>query len=375
MALSCEKHKAYIYDRGGRRQIGLIEPLSRVKWERKRDDMSIATVYATAVSEECGRTLGLVEAGRAELVIFRGKARVWEGPITRVSYQADNVEIEARDVVHYANRTIMWNEYDNKHPNTSSVLDRMKRIFIAELSRKEALDPPINVLANIQYIYVDEAGQAVEARTSAHTLPYEMTVFEHLDSYAARGGIDYTVVGRSILLFDTHQRIGQTAMVTKDDFIGDPIITQYGMELATRVVMTDGKGHWGSAGGVDDYYGEWEVLHQAYDEDAKGADPEDIPSTAEMESQAQRAYSQGKVPPMVVRIPDNTRLNPNGVLTVEDLVPGTWIPLSAKLPGRTLSQMQKLDSMTVEETAKGGEIISVTLSPAYTDSKFVEDDE
>jgi hypothetical protein len=94
-----------------------------------------------------------------------------------------------------------------------------------------------------------------------------------------------------------------------------------------------------------------------------------------MESQAQRTYAQGKVPPLVVRIPDNTRLNPNGVLTVDDLVPGTWIPLTAKMPGRTLSQMQKLDSMTVEETAKGGEIVSVTLSPAYADSKFVEDDE
>jgi hypothetical protein len=138
--------------------------------------------------------------------------------------------------------------------------------------------------------------------------------------------------------------------------------------------MTDGKGHAGIAGGVDPYYGEWEILHQAYDEDAKGAKPEDVPSTAEMTSQAQRAYAQGKVPPLVVRIPDNTRLNPNGVLTIDDLVPGTWIPLSAKLPGRTLSQMQKLDSMTVEETAKGGEIISVTLSPAYIDSKFVEEE-
>ena len=30
MALSCEKHTAYIYDRGGRRQIGMLDPLVRV---------------------------------------------------------------------------------------------------------------------------------------------------------------------------------------------------------------------------------------------------------------------------------------------------------------------------------------------------------
>jgi hypothetical protein len=264
----------------------------------------------------------------------------------------------------------MWNEYDNRYPNQQFVLDRLKRVFLAELSRKEALDPPVNVLSNVQYLYA--TGEAVEASTAAHTLPYEMTVFDHLDNYAARGGIDYVAVGRSILLFDVHQRIGQTATVTADDFIGDPIITQYGADLATRVVMTDGKGHWGSAGGVDPYYGEWEVLHQAYDENAilAGNAP---PTTAEMESQAERKYTQGKVPPMVVRVPDNTRLNPNGVLTVEDLVPGVWIPLTATVPGRTLSQMQKLDSMRVEETAGKGEVISVTFSAAYVDTKFVED--
>lgn len=370
MALSCEKHSCFIYDRGGKRQIGVIEPLTRVKWERIRDDISVATVYAKAVSADCGRALGLLEAGRAELVIFRGKIRVWEGPIIRISYQAQDVEIEAHDVVYYLTRTIMWNEYDNRYPNQAFVLDRLKRVFEAELSRKEALDPPVNILSNVNYIYA--TGEAVEASTAAHTLPYELTVFDHLDNYAARGGIDYVAVGRSILLFDVHQRIGQTATVTADDFIGDPVITQYGADLASRVVMTDGKGHWGSAGGIDPYYGEWEVLHQAYDENAilAGSAP---PTTAEMESQAERKYAEGKTPPLVVRIPDGTRLNPNGVLTIEDLVPGVWIPLTATVPGRTLSQMQKLDNMKVEETAGKGEVITVTFSAAYVDTKFVED--
>jgi hypothetical protein len=147
------------------------------------------------------------------------------------------------------------------------------------------------------------------------------------------------------------------------------------MELATYVAHTDGKGNWGDAGGTDPYYGEWEVLHQAYDEDGQDpANPQDPPSVAELEDQARRTHLQGSKPPLVVRIPDNTRLNPNGVLTISDLVPGVWIPLSASLPGRTVSQMQKLDSMTVEETAENGEEIKVTLSPAYAQT-FVEDKE
>ena len=634
MALSCELHTAALYDRGGQKKLADLYDVERVKWERRRDDPSTATVYIGTPGEECQKALGLAESGRVELVIFRGGLRVWEGPISRISYKGTSVEIEARDVMLYVVRTIMRREYDNRHPNTSTVLARVKRILDAELARKEALDPPINVLKHVKYIYVagsrtykaayyditgirraigdaksmaemdaaldametsyglmgfgtpvgtsygggswqppryqdwqlrqymittanelskyppeffrtaningiyfgrhlstgvgfnvggfatagrlyldimdyaegagmvfgaahtvhheiahlfdmnfgtdlirerwerlnktgyyganwqvmdygdamnppgfvrdygrynfnedlaDVAGlvmtksqkpfmdmllstdpvvkakvalykewmasisgghidsedfyQAIytgtvvtkgengasDARTAARTLPYEMTVFEHVDNYAARGGLDYTVVGRSILFFDVHQRIGQTPMVTADDFIGDPVITQYGMELATYVAMTDGKGNFGSAGGVDPYYGEWEILHQAYDEDAQGANPEDPPSVEELRSQARRTYLQGSKPPLVVRVPDNTSLNPNGVLTISDLVPGVWIPLSASLPGRTVSQMQKLDSMTVEETAETGEDIKVTLSPAYAETYVDEE--
>lgn len=368
--LSCQRHTAFLYDRGGQRQIGALAPLKRVKWERVRDDVSMGTVWIGTPGRECSEALALAEAGRAELVIFRGAERVWEGPVSRIAYQGQDVEIEAKDIMWYLSRTIMHAEYDSRYPNNGLVLDRLDRVLRAEVARKEALDPPVNILPHLRVLKATNG--ANDAGTAAHTLPYEMTVFTHIDNYAAQGGIDYTVVGRSLLLFDVHQHIGQTPQVTGDDFIGHPIITQYGAELATRVVMTDGKGHWGDAGGIDPYYGEWEFLHQAYDETAPQADPNDVPSVAELKSQAQRTYSQSKVPPLVVRIPDNTRLNPDGVLQVSDLVPGVWIPLSANLPGRSVNQMQKLDKMTVEETVETGEAISVVLSPAYSET-FVED--
>jgi len=374
VALSCVLHTAELFDRGGRKKIGSLGPLTRVKWERRRDDISVAQIWIATVDKSCAEVLRLAETNRTELVIFRGDKRVWEGPVNRIAYQGNSVEIEAKDLMYYVQRTIMRNEYDNRYPNVGLVLDRVERVMTAELARKEALDPSCNILNHIRYIYADTAAGATDARTAAHTLPYEMTVFQHIDNYAWRGGMDYTVVGRSIMFFDVHTRIGQTPMVTADDFIGDPIITQYGAELTTYVAMTDGKGHWGEAGGIDPYYGEWEVLHQAYDENASTPDPEDDnePSVAEMSSQARRSWIQGMRPALVVRIPDNTRLNPAGVLTIEDLVPGVWIPLTATLPGRTLSQMQKLDNMSVEETAEGGEEIKVTLSPAYPE-RYVEE--
>lgn len=371
MALSCELHTAFLYDRGGKRQIGQLDPLERVRWGRTRDDISVGLVNITTPGDECAQALSMAEAGRVELVIFRGALRVWEGPVSRITYYGKSVEIEAKDVMYYMTRTIMRAEYDNRYPNVSTVLARIERIINAELARKEALDPPINVAQHIQYIPAQTAG-VTDSRTASHTLPYETTLFNHIDNYAARGGLDYTVIGRSVLFFDVHERIGQTAMVTADDFIGDPVITQYGSELTTYVAMTDGKGHWGDYGGVDPYYGEWEILHQAYDETAPQADPNDVPTVAEMRSQAQRAHKQGKLPPLVARIPDNTQLNPAGVLQISDLVPGNWIPLQVSVPGRTVSQMQKLDKMSVEENAGKGEVIKVVLSPAYQES-YVEE--
>lgn len=338
-----------------------LTPLARVKWERRRDDISTATAYVSTPSKECAEQLALLEAGRMELVIFRGTERVWEGPITRVAYKGETVEIVAHDVMHYVNRTAMSGEYNNKYPNTTYVLDRVKRIMDTELARKEALDPPINVLAHAKYLY---AVPRTDSRTAAHTQKMQSTIFAHIDAYAARGGLDYTVVGRSILFWDVHQPIGQTPMVTADDFMADPIITQYGMELATKVYITDGKGHYGQHGGNDAYYGEWEMVQDAYDENTSGPDDDPDPTVSEMNSQASRIWSQTRVPPLVVRIPDNTTLNPNGVLSITDLVPGVWVPLSAKLPGRTVSQMQKLDNMSVEESAEVDETIQVTFSPA-----------
>lgn len=371
--LGCANHTAFLYDRGGLRKIGALGNLSLVRWERRRDDVSQATVRVATPGKDCLKAVGLAESGRAELVIFRGDDRVWEGPLTHITTEGDSIELQGRDVMHYVNRTIMRNEYDNRYPNNGKALDRVKRIMNTEMARKEALDPPINVLPYVQYIYASDPG-VTDAGTASHTMPYESTVFNHIDSLAARGGLDYTVVGRRIIFFDVHQKIGQTAQVTKADFIGNPIITQYGMELATAVTYTDGKGHWGTYGGNDDYYGEWEMLFQAYDENPEldPTDPADVPSVAELESQARRTWAQGRRPPLVVRVPDNTSLNPAGSLAMSDLVPGVWIPLSATLPGRSVSQMQKLDNMQVEESAQNGESIKVTLSPAPSETIYAE---
>ena len=77
MALTCEKHSAYLFDRGGRRKLASLDDLQRVKWGRKRDDPSTAMVFVGSPGIECQKALELAETNRVELVIFRGADRVW----------------------------------------------------------------------------------------------------------------------------------------------------------------------------------------------------------------------------------------------------------------------------------------------------------
>lgn len=372
MALHCEKHTAFLYDRGGMRRLGSLGNIDRVKWERIRDDISSGSVRIATRGPDCDRTLGLATAGRSELVVYRGGIRVWEGPVTHIAYQGTSVEITARDVTHYIYRTMMTKEYNNRYPNIGRATDRVHRIIMDELVRMEAQSPPINVRQHVVlHSTVDDA------KTSARTLPYQMTVFEHMDTLAARGGIDYTVIGRALHIWDTHEALGRTGIVTETDFLDNVVITEYGMELATVSAVTDGKGRVGIAGAADPFFGLVEVLDTAYDESSgedwdEGAEQPEPPSVAEMRSQAQRILAGRNPVPVVVRVPDNASLNPNGILTIEDLVPGVFIPLQADLPGRSLSQMQKLDRMTVEET-KDGETISVVMSPAPNQGSNQED--
>lgn len=354
MALGCTKHTAYIYDRGGMSRVSVLDTPVMVSWTRVRDDISDASVHLQHPSPECARVLENLRGGRHELVLFRGAERVWEGPITRLAYHGSTVEVHARDVGHYLYRTVMRAKYNNGGVNAASALVRVQGIMTAELARKEALDPPINVLPHAVFHHFPD-----DARTARITEVRQSTVWEDLDSLAHRGGIDYVAVGRSLIFWDTHRSIGQTPQVTEADFIGDVIVTEYAMDLATETTVTDGQGAFGKAGGVDSYYGWVEMLHTAYDE-SEGADPPTVP---EMTSQAQRNLLGRNPAPIEVRVPDGSRINPQGVFTMANLVPGVRVPLRATLSGRPVAQMQKLDRVMVLDSRRGEEI-RVTMSPA-----------
>jgi hypothetical protein len=356
------EHTAYIYDRGGRQRLAGVDltDFSRVQWGRKRDATSDALIRIEQ-PESCDairETFDRIEPKRHELVIFRGSDRVWEGVVNRTTDHPDYLEVHAYDISTYVMGTPLSKVWDNRHPKIVAATTRFGQILDYELQRWEALTPPANIREHVEiHNFINEA------RTTAYTEAFEMTVGTHLQNMARAGGIDWTVVGRALHIWDVSRpAMGETRRLSDEDFDSRVIVTAYGSELVLDAYVNGSDGAYGQAHVTDAamraFYGPWTKIFMNYNEEGTEA-----PTQDELNSQARRNLIGNSPVPVEVRIPDNSSVRLSDDLTINDLVPGVRMPLLATLNSRKMSQTQKLDVLTVTETPDSEEI-RVTLSPA-----------
>ena len=365
--LGCGTHRAFVYRRGGSERVGEIRNITRLDWGRFRDDISTARIEVSDWDIDCGNLLASLQTWAYEIVIFRDNGftvdRVWEGPITLLTYGRDKVTISAKDVMAYAYRRILRQGMSDR--GTSVVL-RGARV----LQNAFAPDDP-NVLA-----YMRVLSRADDAKQYRSTPGYSRTAFEEVDDMASNAGLDYTTVGRSIILWGTKHRIGTLPEFKDGDLGATPIVSEYGMSMANRYVISDGNGIWGAADRLngqdaDPVYGLVELLSSTW---ASDSDAETGTFTAEqiataiasLSEMAERSISDRFPPPVVVRVPDNTTLNPDAVVSIQQLVPGVVLPLRSTGTLRTVVASQKLDSVSVSEE-DGKETITLVMSPFSRD--------
>ena len=378
-----------IYLRGGQVLRGRLTNVQSIHWERKRDDISHAKVVLDGFDDHLLSLLQETHALTHELVIFREangvQERVWEGPITLIQDEYDTWTIEADDVMQYLARRIIRQGYNDGFQlvggvivpggivggvqiGLRSVVERCERTIINAL----AYDDP-NLLPFLTAI--KNPNDAPQTRVVPD---YARMVHEDLDDLAANGGLDYTVVGRRIVLWDTHRPIGKLPELRNQSFSAPPRITEYGKQFCNHYGVTDGSGVHGVAQrGIDPSTrrpllgtGWVEMLATAYGVDTdEVADASTLTAAkrAELEAtyakQAERNIAHRWPLVYQVRLPDNTRLMPEVEVGINQLTPGVWIPLRAKSRVRDIAQWQKLDQVTVDQDA-GGEVIKVTMSPA-----------
>ena len=368
--LGCGHNKVYAYVKGGQHMLGEITPLVSVEWGRLRDDLSHCQITTAGFRNDCGEMLASLRTWMHELVVFRDGVRVWEGPITRIQDTPQGLTIEAKDVMVWPYRRIMRQGYNDAFRVVNgvefgdfTVVERARLIILNALAR----DDPNVIPYLTTFNFPDDAGQ------SRIVPDYSKTSWEEVDDLAATAGLDYTTVGRRIILWDTHRAIGKLQELRNDNFSNSPIVTEYGMLLATTYAVTNNSGIFGVVERDPLGYGPVELLASAFGEseaDAGAVVEEVLTSEARLAlekvltSQAERGIASRYPAPVQVRVPDGSTLTPETEVDINHLIPGVWVPLRASGTLREIAQWQKLDVVNVTETADEAEKVSVTFSPA-----------
>lgn len=363
------RHTAIIYDRGGKTKMTQIFDMSAVSWQRLDSQKSQAQISVTG--KACAPQVSQfksIESKRHELVLFRGKDRVWEGPIVQTRSNSTSFTITANDISEYLGGTALSKDW----PNIGGLMTtRLQNIITYELTndyvvtttdgvktinRWENITAPANIL---QFLEI----RGGLTTTSSATTAFQMTVFDHLVALARSIGVSWTVVGRKLVIWDgTAHPLGQTRTLTEKDFAGDFSVIGDGASFAnvahvtSTTQPTDGSaapnGH---AANDMSYYGPWEQVIPTTTEAGNTT-----PTQGELNSQAKTGIST--LYPVPVKL-DTTggSLRLGRGLSIQDLVAGVNVPARASRNLRSIYQMQRLSKLDVSETSSG-ETIGVTLT-------------
>ena len=360
MPFFCGQHRAFVYERGGVNLITEIEPLSAVRWQRIRDDVSTAEI--TVPTHECCEILGDLRTTKHEIHLVRNDLPVWEGVVTRIEYEFDVARIFCADMLWQSTRTALDEGYNQAYPNIGNTIDRMD--WLLRNKCYALYGDPWNVVPHLHPLH-----HAGDPRTSRIVNAWQFYVWEDFDKYAEDYGADYTVVGRDIFYFDNH--LAWKIIPPLDErFISQfPRIVEYGNQAATRGIVTNGHGYAGTSSAPSTIIDEWGHVDWLITNENDGQldnvpTPEEIATWSET---AARNIGDRYPPPVAVVIPANTTLLPGSPWLMEDLVPGAWFQANVTRLCRTVSEYQRIHEVVVTEQAPDGESVQFSAVSAPTE--------
>jgi hypothetical protein len=360
--IGCGIHTAHIYRKGGLIRVMELTPLTKVVWNRIRDDISGANVFV-GITPECASELANLKSVVQELHIFRNGVKVWEGPITRLEFRYDTVEVWAQDILWVAKHTALSKGYDQKGTRKAKCGWRMNWLLKDMTYAKDG--DPWKVLNRIQW---KQGGD--EPETTKVVNAWSTTTWDDFDAYAEDGGMDYTVVGRDIYFWDTHFAWRILPDLYDRYLTDEPAIVEYGNEFQTRAIVTDGNGNNGQYTTTDAAilaeYRYVDTIHSAYNE---GQSVTTKPTAADIKAwteQAKTIVNANPKPPLRIRVSENSGLTPEAPYDINDLIPGSWVKvvverLIKKITGDDV--WHKLDTVSVTEEG-GKEVVQISTVTA-----------
>lgn len=331
--LTCDPtYEISITFRGGRLPLGVFEP-ERVQWGRVQDDYSEARVDFPA---DCCGKLEQVRSWAHELHIARNGEEVWCGPVAVDSACRSGNTIVARDMLWWEARRVIHNDHVSAAQGAVSIA----RDLIVDGFEPD--DP--NVIA-----YLDTAGVGIISdREYLANSKYVLDALKDL----AKGSIDFTAIGRRIVVRPQGTELGRTALLNCDHFQGDVCASDNGLQTVTRSVFTGAEDVVGEAGGVDDFYGLVETL----------TNDDNITSNTTAVEQARAQVAAGNPPPLLVQPPDSGALAADAPVCISELVPGVVVPVVLDCVCRPVAQDMRLTKLDVRWDSSG-EQVSPLLQP------------
>lgn len=351
--------------------------ITELSWERVLDDFSETRIrFRPARGDECCGKLKpifdaqgkLLEPGvwpwAHELSIYRDGELVWAGPIFSVDElvmpdeTTDHIQITARDFIGWLDRrTIHADLFLNDR--TYDLSEQAERVVRDAFAPD---DPGV-----LQHLVVKPTGKK-STRTIRH---WEAKSGDELRDIA-RGGMDFTSVGRAIIIKSPRRDpTVSTLLLRAKDFLSGIEIRVVGSEAATAGVAVGGQptstdpnvpvenippavAYWPPTGGISPFFGLIENWTQS-----EGVTNEDF-----LRWVAQQKVIDGNPPPTTLSIPADSTLSPDAPVSIHHLVPSTYFTILISGTCRELKQYMRLSHVRVTWSAESaGEQVGVTFIP------------
>lgn len=344
-----EQYAVDLMVRGGQIRLDTLQNITSITWSRELDAVSGATI-TLAKGTGCCELLVEADPYATELRIQRQGFTVWEGPVYEVIENLETMEIYARDNMHLLERRIIRNTIDDSvEPGSDASL-------IAETIIREGFlfdDPNVT-----EWLHVVPGAHFIARKTEEQTRSYAFAELSDI----TRVGIDWTVIGRRILIFPADLPIGIGGRITDDDIIGDYTVTKSGRDFSTRQITLGQGDLYAIQGGVDARYGLVENVNQESDLLGQGS----------VDNAAITKYEVTPVPPVWVSLDNGVYLKPTTPTTIAELVPGIVFPGSFtrycnivtqnfRLQRLTVDVIGGIESVSIGATAYGYEVNSGTV--------------
>lgn len=336
-------YTAAVFRRGGTHVLATLSGLTDLSWQRRLDAISTASVEVAKeqAGSDCCAHIGATQPWSHELGIYREDALVWQGPIQTITEDADTITIDAADVIAWMQVRLIRDAYDF----TDSGKDQTE---MAVYMIEQAYWPDDNHVRE----FVLSAPTGASANPQKRD-PYTATWYDAL-SDLVQLNVDYTTVGRRILIGGDLSALTPPLSLADSSFLGNLQLILDGSYLATRYCATGQQGNpVGCYGGVDDFYGLVERVTSA----------DSITTQWDADFTAQSERNAAYPLPLVVTLPSDASLNETAPVSINELVCGARVDLGLTTFCRNIRQRMRLSGVSAAWDGSF-EKVGITLEPA-----------